>query len=183
MRLISRRRPGCSISTASVRCPTDSAAPAATYAQDTIAPPPGGNFLLTLGNLAANAVVKKSGFDLARKVSERMNQSANGTHMGFAPGDRSPIITVTLEATALVGTPYTSAAAFDGYQLRDKAQQIIAALKYGSTQYNRLTINFPQAQVIDVQDSDVDDVPCVDLTIAAFNSTETANDDHNIVTD
>lgn len=163
--------------------PTDSACPVITYPNAAVAPTPAANFQLTMGSLVTNAVVRKSSFDLARKVKERLNQSAAGSHAGFAPDDRDPIMTVTLERTALVGTPFTSASAFDAWNLRDSGQNIAAILQYGSAQYLRTKINFPQAQVIDVKDSNDGPVATVDLTIAAYNSTPTSNDDVTIVCD
>jgi hypothetical protein len=163
--------------------PTDSAAITPTYPNSSVAPPLGGTFTLTLGSLGANAVVRKWGFDLRREVVPRLNQSATGTHAGFAPGDRFPVMTVTLEATALATTPFTSATAIDAAQLRDVGTSLAAVLQLGSAQYNRCKINFAQAQVIDWADSDDNGVATIDLTIAGYNSTPTAPDDHTIVCD
>src|SRR6185312_12897126 len=151
--------------------PTDVAAPSITYPLQTVLPPLASSVVPTFGSFTTNAVVRSSSFDLQRKLAARVAQSSGGGHLGFVPDDRAPIIKLTLEATALVTTPFTSSAGFDPYQLYDTAQSFAFALKYGGTQYNRYTINFPQAQVIGVTPSGDGPTATVDLTIAAFNST------------
>jgi hypothetical protein len=165
--------------------PVDASVASITYpAYASVAPPGASAVTFTLGNfLSANATVKKSGWDFARKVSDRVSQTASGGHAGFAPDNYAPVITVTVEATALTGTPFTSTTAFDAHNLRNSGQSFLTLLQYGSAQYNRAKINFPQGQVIDVKDSNEGPVPTVDLTIAAFNSSPTANDCMTIITD
>lgn len=164
--------------------PVDASAPTPTYPNSAQPSPPAANCAFTLGNLtAANAMVKKVSWDPARQVKQRTAQQATGSHLGYVPGDRDPLLKITLEATALTTTPFTAAAAFDPYQLRDSGQSFVSSLKYGSAQYGRYTLNLAQAQLADYQELDIDDVPCIELSIAPYNTTDTSNDDHTWVID
>lgn len=163
--------------------PADGAGPSITYPLQTVQPPLASSITPVFGSFTTNAVVMSSSFDMQRKLDPRVAQSAGGAHLGFVPGDRNPIVKLVLEATSLVTTPYTSSAGFDPYQLRDTGQSFAFSLKYGSTQYNRYTISFPQAQVADVQLQNNGSVATVELTIAAFNSTASSADDMSITFD
>jgi hypothetical protein len=163
--------------------PIDSAVPAIVYPLQTVAPPLASSVTLTLGNLSANAVVMSGSFDLQRDLQPRVAVSASGAHLGFVPHDRNPIMKVVLEATALVGTPFTSAAAFDPYNLRDKATSIAASVKFGTTQYFRYTVAFPQCQVIDAVPQNNGPVATVELTLNGYNSTATSADDVSVTFD
>lgn len=164
--------------------PTDVSTPSITYPLQTVQPPQASSIALTLGGLSTNAEILSHSFDMQRELTPRVNQNGAGGHRGFVPGDRRPIIKLVLEATALVtGAPYTSGTAFDPYRLLDKGQVIAASLKHGTAQYNRMTINFPQCQVIEAKPSSKDAIATVELTLAAHNSTASSNDDVNIVAD
>jgi hypothetical protein len=164
--------------------PTDAAVPAITYPLQAVQAPLASAIALTLGGLAVNAVVMSGSFDLARNIDNpRVALSAAGAHLGYTPGDRAPMVKVVLEATALTGAPYTSGSAFDPYNLRDKATSLAFALKFGSAQYNRWTLNLPQAQVTDVVLNNNGPIATVELTIVGYNSTPTSADDVNVVFD
>lgn len=163
--------------------PTDASAPAITYPLQSVQPTLASSIVLTLGNLSANAVVMNSAFDLGLKTTARVAQSGGAAHLGFIIDDRAPQITVELEATALTTTPFTSASAFDPYNLRDTATQFACSLVFGSTQYFRQKINLPQAQVINVEPSNNGSIATVKLTIAGAPSSASAADDVNIVFD
>lgn len=160
--------------------PSDASAPTITYPLQTILPPLASSISLTLGNfLPANAVVMSGSFDLQRELTPRVAVSASGAHLGFVPGDRKPLLKVVMEATALTGAPYTAAAAYDPYNLRDKGTSIAATLQFGSTQYNRYKLSFAQCQVVDVVPQNNGPIATVELTLAAYNSTAVASDDHS----
>jgi hypothetical protein len=163
--------------------PADAAPPTITYPLATVLPPLASSITFVLGSLSANAVVMSGSFDMQRQLTPRVAVSAAGAHLGFVPGDRDPIFKVSLEATALTGAPYTAAAAFDPYNLRDKAQSFAASLQFGSVQYNKYHVNFAQAQVIDVVPNNNGDVATVELTIAAYNSSAVNGDDITITFD
>ncbi len=163
--------------------PSDAAAPSITYPLQSVQPPLASSISLVLGSLSANAVVRSGSYDLQRQMSPRVAISGAGGHLGFVGGDRMPILKVTLEATALVGSPYTSSTAFDPYQLRESAQSIAASVQFGSTQYFRYKLAFAQCQVIEAKPSNDGAVATVDLTLRAYNSTASSNDDMSITFD
>jgi hypothetical protein len=163
--------------------PTDASAPSITYPLQTIQPLLASSIVLTLGNLSANAVVMSSSFDMQSTYTPRVAQSGGAAHLGFVMEDRKPIMKVVLEATALTTTPFTSASAFDPYNLRESGTTIAASLVFGSVQYFRQKINFPQCQVIDAVPQNNGSIATVELTLAAFNSTASSADDVNIVFD
>jgi len=162
--------------------PTDVAAPVITYPLQSVSPPLASAISFTLGNFTnANAVVMSGSLALNRELTPRVALSGAAAHLGFVPGARRPELKVVLEATALTATPFTAAAAFDPYNLRDSAQNLAVALQFGSTQYNKYVINFPQAQIIDVKPMNNGPIATVELTIRAYNSTAVSADDVNIV--
>ncbi len=163
--------------------PTDAALPSITYPLQTVNPPLASSIALTLGSLSTNAVVLSHSFDMQRTMDPRVAQSGSGAHLGFVPKDRAPILKVTLEATALVGSPFTSSTAFDPYNLRESAQSVAVTLQHGTAQYFRQKLQFPQAQVIAMTPGNNGSVATVELTLAAFNSTASSNDDMKIVFD
>lgn len=163
--------------------PTDASAPSITYPLQTVPPNLASSIVLTLGNLSANAVVMSSAFDMQSTFAPRVAQSGGAAHLGFVMEDRKPIMKVVLEATALTSTPFTSSTLFDPYNLRDNATTIAASLVFGSTQYFKQKINFPQCQVSNVALQNNGPIATVELTLSAFNSTASAADDVNIVFD
>jgi hypothetical protein len=164
--------------------PTDAAVPAITYPLQTILPLLSGTIALTIGGLSANAEIISHSFDMGRELFPRVNQSGNGTHRGFVPGDRKPTVKVVLEATALVvGAPYTSSTAFDPYRLYDSGQIFSMIIQKGTTQYFREKLNFPQAQVVGYKLVNNNAIPQCELTIQPANSTASSNDDFNFVYD
>lgn len=164
--------------------PSDVAAPTITYPLQTVAPPLASSIALPLGNFtSANAVVMSGSFELRRQLFPRVALSGASAHLGFVGGDRAPLLKVVLEATALTGSPYTAAAAFDPYNLRDSAQNIAVSLVFGATQYNRYTLSMPQAQVIDVVPQNNGPIATVELTIAPYVSQVQLNDDLTITFD
>lgn len=164
--------------------PSDVTAPTITYPLQTVSPPLASSVALTLGNFtSANAVVMSGSFELRRTVHPRVALSNSAAHLGFMPGDRSPIMKVVLEATALTTTPYTAAAAFDPYNLRDSGQNLAVTLAFGTTQYNRYSISMPQAQVIDVVPQNNGPIATVELTLAPYVTSVTASDDVTITFD
>jgi hypothetical protein len=164
--------------------PTDTTAPSITYPLQSVSPPLASSISFTLGSLSANAVVKAHSFDLQRQMTPRSAQSGSGGHLGFVPGDRSPIMRVTLEQTAAVtGSPYTSSSAFDPYRLKENRNTIAVSLQHGSTQYFRQKTNFPQCTILDAVPGNDGPIATVELTICAHNSTGSSADDVNFVFD
>ena len=163
--------------------PSDASVPAITYPNQSVQPPLASSVTFAFGTFTSNAVVRSSSFDLQRELSPRVAQSGSGGHLGFVPGDRKPIMKFTLEATALAASPYTSANGFDPYSLRDLGTSLACSLQYGSAQYNRFKVAFPQCQVIAVDPSNDGPTATVDITVKAYNSTAASNDDVSITFD
>lgn len=160
--------------------PIDGAPPAITYPLQTVQPAIAAGLQLALGGFTTNAAVLNWSFALARTLTPRVIQSASGAHLGFVPGDRVPVLTVELEATALVTTPFTSSAGFDPYRLRDTAQVIATSIGVGTVQYNKYNVAMANAQVTNVTPGNNGSVATVKLEITCANSTATSGDDLTI---
>jgi hypothetical protein len=94
-----------------------------------------------------------------------------------------PEAKVVLESTALVSTPFQSAAGFDPYQIDQDASSFAFSIQFGATQYNRWKLSFPQAQVVAIAPQVVDGVACMELTIRGYCSTPVAADDISVLFD
>lgn len=155
----------------------DAAAPSVTYPLTAVQPPLASAVALTLGSLTTSAVCYSSSFTLGREILARVAQTASGGHLGFVPRGRQPEFKVTLEATALVGSPYTSASAFDPWKLEETGQNFTFQLTYGTVQYNRWKMIATQCQVVKATPTVVNGVACVELLIRPYTSTPVAADD------
>lgn len=162
---------------------SDASAPTVTYPLTSVQAPLANAVSLVLGSLTTNAVAYSGSFRLQREILPRVARTASGGHLGFIPRGRIPEATVVLEATALVGTPFTSSTAFDPYKLEETGQSIAFSVQFGSTQYNRWKLAFPQAQVVDINPTVVNGIACVELTIRGYTSTPVAADDITVTFD
>lgn len=123
---------------------TEAAVPNITYPSTD--PPVASSILFTLGTLTG-AKVRKLGFKMGRKISERLD--ANGTtHGGFGPARRNPVLEVTLEALPWVTTPFTGPTALDPYSLWESANENTLSFQFGSAQYKRIKFSAPKAQIM-----------------------------------
>lgn len=162
---------------------TDVATPTMTYPLTSVQAALAQNVAFTLGSLTTNAVVLSGSFTLGREILARSVLSGSAGHLGFIPRGRMPECKVVLEATALVGSPFTGASAFDPYQLESSGQSLAFAITFGSTQYNRWKLSFPQAQVVAINPTVVNGIACVELTVRGYCSTPVAADDISILFD
>lgn len=145
----------------------DAALPVITYPEETIEPSPGALAALTLGNLtAANARILTASFAWNREFDRQRGTDSAGKHQGFIPGGRTPELTIQLEATALTGTPFTTAGAFDGYKLAELGTDLAVALAFGSTPYFREKYSFAAAQVTSATPSEHNGVATMTLVLA-----------------
>ena len=157
--------------------------PAITYPLQTVPPPLATSVTLTFGSFTTNAVLLSSSFDQQRQLTARVAQSASGAHLGFVGGDFAPQVKLVLESTNLVTTPFTSASGFDPYNLLESGQQFVFAIRYGGVQYDRVTLNMPQAQLVAYTNQNNGPVATTELTLAGANSTAALMDCFNIVAD
>jgi len=162
---------------------SDAAFPSITYPLTSVQAPLANGVALTLGSFTANAVMYSGGFTLNRELFPRVALTSAGGHQGFIPRGRAPEMRFVVEATALQGTPFHAAGGIDPYKLEEAATSIQAKVAFGSTQYNRWNVNFPQAQVTAVAPTIVNGVACVDLTVRAHTSTPAAADDITVTFD
>lgn len=162
---------------------TDVATPTITYPLTSIQAPLAQNVSLTLGSLTTNAVVLSGSFALGREILPRSVLSGSAGHLGFVPRGRTPEVKIVLEATALVGTPFTSATAFDPYNLESTGQNLAFTIQFGTAQYFRWKLTSVQAQVVGIAPQVVNGIACWELTIRPYTSTPVAADDFTIVFD
>lgn len=155
------------------------------YLNTTVPPLVNQAVTLAFGAFTANAVLKSWNYKLNRSFDNpRANLQGANVYAGTVPTGRRPTLRLVLESTALVGTPYHSAAGFDPYQLKDKATALGAvSVKLGSTQYNRMTIQLTQAQVVNWTRQGEGPTATTELEVVGYNSTPLANDDTQILCD
>lgn len=164
--------------------PTDAAVPAITYPSALILPPKATNITLSIGTGTPFTAAKVRGFTFTqnRALSQRANSNAGG-HAGFTPGLRSPTFEVTIEQTLLVGltNPWYSATQINPYGMKQDRNSLLVTLTVGSVQYNRYQLNFPQAQLLTVEDFEDGSTALWKLVFTCPMSTPSADDDFNIV--
>lgn len=163
--------------------PTDLTLPSVTYPALSVEPPIASAITFNLGSFLT-AEVLKFGFALNRNLTtERVNLTAAAAHQGYYPAGYDPVLTVTLEQSAFVGSPYHTSGGFNPYQLEENATSFACALGIGATQYNRYTFNFPQMQVRSATPSNNNGIATVDLELEAYATTPIANDFMTLVSD
>lgn len=138
------------------------------------APPLGTDFTFSFGSFST-AEVYSLGLKTNRDLStKRVPLSASGGHLGYVAGHWNPILTVTVAQTLQ--------ATFDPYTKRGGTT---AALlwQYGSTQYNRLKLNAPQAQLVDLRHGNIGKIRTWELDFLLTPSTPAATDFLNFVAD
>jgi hypothetical protein len=154
-----------------------------TYPLLTVDPPKAAGMAIGIGSFAANAVVRSWSYRHQREILPRPSLSSADATAGFVPGGRQPMITVTVEASAFVGTPFHASGGIDPYRLHKDAPTLVFTLTVGSVQFNRFKINMPQAQVVEVRPGQDGAVATVELDIIGHQSTPILKDDVNFVTD
>lgn len=159
---------------------TDAAMVAPAYLNASVAPPVATGVTCTIGSWTAVGL-KSATFALNRSMEPRVGIEATDAHLGFVPSGYDPELRLVVESTALVGTPYHTAAGFDPYVLRSSANNFAVVLTVGSTAYNRFTLNLPQAQVVDAVLGNEGAVATTELVIKPYHSTPVANDILNVV--
>jgi hypothetical protein len=122
------------------------------------------------------AVVYGWEFDLGRDISSaRVPLNNAGVHLGFVAGGYVPTMSVTIEQTAL--------ATWNPYAIRDAAGTAALELVCGTVQYNRFTLNGPQAQLVEVKQGNRGKIPTWTLKFLLPPSTPAGTDSHNWVVD
>jgi hypothetical protein len=114
--------------------------PAVTYPTLTTEPPTAVNIAFQFGSFQANAIVRSGKLSMNRAIGARANQNVAGGHAGFSGGRRTPTLELTIEAPALVNTPFHTSAGIDPYLLFENATEVSANVTIGSVQYNKFSI-------------------------------------------
>lgn len=158
------------------------------YPNLAIDPPKSDGMVFAIGSFVLPDV-QKCEFDSGwEDPSPRQLVSAAGAWAGWARGiTMAPRLKITLEKTALVGSPFHTSAGLDPYNLRKAATKLTGStvsVQRGTQQYNRRKTIFTQAQLVDVVEQDQNgSVSMVTLTFGPYSSTPTANDAVSIVDD
>jgi hypothetical protein len=160
-----------------------STATSLTYSGNT--PPKAESMTVQIGTFILPDVVQVD-WDAGRPdPSARLNVTASGTHAGWWPSVQvGPKLTLTVERTALVGSPFHTSAGLDPYNLRKAMTGIAVSVQLGSTQYNRLKFNFAQAQITaPITLGANGSIATWQIEFSAYTSTPIANDAVTIVAD
>lgn len=159
---------------------TDVTLPAITYPNLSVDPPNANGITLVIGSYTTNAVCYSGSFALNRTLEPRVALTSGTGHEGFVPGGYAPELTLQVEASAFVGSPYHTSAGLDPILLREAATKITVSVQFGSTQYNRWKLTLSNAQLFNVQPSANGRVACWDLTFKPSSSTPIAVDDLSV---
>jgi len=160
---------------------TDVTLPSITYPANTIDPPTANGITLVIGSFTTNAVCYSGSFNLNRQIEPRVALTSGTGHEGFIPGGYSPELTLQVEATAFVGSPFHTSAGLDPIKLREAATKITVSVQFGSTQYNKWKLTLSNAQLSNVQPSANGRAACYDLTFKPSASTPIALDDLSVL--
>lgn len=156
----------------------DGAAPAATYPDLTVIEPIAYRATVEIGTFLTG-VVRSGGFKANRKLVARPNLNGSSEHMGFYSTSWEPEVTVVVEKTALVASPFHTAAGLDARRLMQDAGQFAMTVGWNQTvQYNRFKQVMAQVQLAgDVQDTHEDGVPTWTIRAVPIPSTPGATFD------
>lgn len=155
----------------------DATLPSITYPHLTVDPPNANGITAVIGSFTTNAVVYSGSFALNRTVEPRVALTSGTGHEGFIPGGYAPELTLNVEATAFVGSPYHTSAGLDPILLREAATKITVSVQFGSTQYNRWKLTLSNAQLASVAPSSVNRAACYELKFKSSPSSPIALDD------
>lgn len=138
----------------------DAAAPTtAVYPDLTVIEPIAYGATINIGSFLTG-VVRSGSFKSGRKLVARPNLNGSSDHMGFVSTSWEPEVTLVCEKTALVASPFHTAAGLDARRLMEDAGQFAITVGWNqAVQYNRLKQVMSQVQLIDVQDTQEDGVP------------------------
>lgn len=155
----------------------DAAAPAATYPDLTVIEPIAYQGTITLGSFSAG-IVRSGSFKANRKLVARPNLNAQSDHMGFVSTGWEPELTLVVEKTALVATPFHTSAGLDARRLMEDAGQFSVIVGWNQgTQYNRLKQTMAQCQLSGIDDTHEDGVPTWTIRMVPLPSTPGATFD------
>jgi len=159
-----------------------------TYPNLSLEPPTNTSITVTIGSFTTPEV-REVEFELGwEDPTPRQNITGSKGFAGWARGVHfAPRLRITLEATALVGGSGTSSSGVDHHLLRSAATKLTGGtvkVQRGSSQYNRLSVTFNQAQLMaPPRLGNEGSIATVTLEFGAYASTPVANDAVTIVAD
>lgn len=159
---------------------TDVTLPAITYPHLTVDPPNASAVAIVIGSYTTNVVCYSGSFNLNRTVEPRVALTGSAAHEGFIPGGYNPELTLVVEASAFVATPFHTSAGLDPIKLREAATKITVSLQFGSTQYNRWIHSFANCQLFKVTPTAVNRAAAWELVFRPSNSSPISADDMTV---
>ena len=153
-----------------------------TYSLLSVVPPSPMGSTLLIGSYLSAIGVKSVDWDSGRMLEARPGLDAADAHLGFTHRGREPKLTVVVEATAFVGTPFHTSAGLDPYELYEASNSFACSFQHAGAQYNRFKLVVNQATLVEPPAQErVGGVSCWRLVIGPYCSTPIANDDYNIL--
>ena len=151
--------------------PTTLTLPTITYEYGSIIPPVAAGCVVTIGDYIA-PIVKGGSFKLGRNLGNaRARITSAGGHLGFVPGEMKPEMTLMVEQSALVSSPFHTTGGLAPDALREAATPITVSARFGSTSTNRFTVTLNNAQLVDAKPANDDAVAMYELTFRGTGST------------
>ena len=98
-----------------------------------------------------------------RSRNPRVAQNLAGGHGGFFLGYMDPVITVVMERTAAVLTPFHTSSGIDAEALREAATAVPLSFQYGTVSTERYTVGSDHAQLANVSSSNENGIALVSL--------------------
>lgn len=156
--------------------PVDASYPTLTYTRGAVTPPTAASVTAIVGDfLLADVKSMKYAHNREYDNSARLRQNVAGAHMGFFPGNCAPVLTLEIDKTNMVASPYHTTAGLDVEQLKAAATSIPVSYSVG-TAPNAWKVAFANAQLVEVAHANDNAYATVSLTFAAHPSTIALND-------
>lgn len=132
---------------------------------------------VTLGAFTAIGV-RRVTFNLGAELTARPDwvDAVHDGHGGFFISSLNPTLAIELETPSLVGTPFHAAGGIDPYQMLQTAPTLAVSYTLGTVQYNTRTVEFPQAQLLSVEQGNDGAIALTTLTFQATASKPGLND-------
>jgi hypothetical protein len=151
-----------------IALPTDQSLPAITYPTAGILPPVASAVVENIGAWSA-ATIRSVSLQTQRSIDNpRAGQNLASGHAGFTPGGMVPQLTLVVERPAR--------STYNAESIRDLGTSAAVNVQFGTVQYNRWRVDFPQAQLISVTPQNDGPVATMELVFQAHPSTPALND-------
>ena len=150
--------------------PTTLSLPSITYDYTSVIPPVAAGSVISIGSWVA-PIVKGGSFKLNRNLGNaRARITDAGGHLGFVPGAMQPELTLMVEQTALVASPFHTTGGIAPDALREAATAITVSARFGTASFNRFTVTLNNAQLVNAQPAADDAIAMYELTFRGTGS-------------